>query len=149
MSFTLNRIVISAACVICLYAGSASSQACNMDSTISPGRVRIPAKINPGKKYSVAVTVTNSGTCTWETSGRIRLSIKIVRGPSGSGTQRDELTPIVELKYKVPPSRSHTFHYDIEGPNYLGRYTIEWILVTQNRPFGNEVRKTIEVVQPK
>jgi hypothetical protein len=120
-----------------------------MDATMTTSSVTIPAKINPAKEYPVRVTVENSGTCTWETSSKIRLSIKIVRGPSGSAVQRDELTPIVELKYKVEPGKSHTFNYDIKGPYYLGRYTIEWIMTMNNKPFGNEVEKTIEVVPPK
>jgi hypothetical protein len=126
-----------------------NAQSCQMDATISTSGVTIPAKINPAKEYPVRVTVENSGTCTWDTGSKIRLSIKIVRGPSGTAMQRDELTPIVELKYKIEPGKSHTFNYDIEGPYYLGRYTLEWIMTINNKPFGNEVEKQIEVVPPK
>jgi hypothetical protein len=127
----------------------ARAQSCKMDATITSSNITIPAKINPAKKYDVRVTVENSGTCTWDTTSKIRLSIKIVKGPSGAATQRDELTPIVDLKYKVLPGKSQTFNYEIEGPYYLGRYTLEWIMLLNNKPFGNEMRKDIEVVPPK
>jgi hypothetical protein len=142
-----TAVLMSFGFIIC--ALEASGQSCQMDATITTSGVTIPAKINPAKEYPVRVTVENSGTCTWETSSKIRLSIKIARGPSGSAVQRDELTPIVELKYKIEPGKSHTFNYDIEGPYYLGRYTLEWIMTMNNKPFGNEVEKTIEVVPPK
>lgn len=130
-------------------AASVNAQSCRMDARITTSGVTIPAKINPAKTYPVRVTVENSGTCTWDTGSKIRLSIKIVRGPSGTAMQRDELTPIVELKYKIEPGKNHTFNYEIEGPYYLGRYTLEWIMTLNNKAFGNEVEKIIEVVPPK
>lgn len=125
------------------------AQTCKMDADIRPGSITIPAKINPAKEYTVRVVVENSGTCSWETGSRIRLSVRIVRGPSGSPVQRDELTPILELKSKVEPGRSITFQYEIEGPYYLGRYTLRWVMTMSNKDFGTEAEKTIEVVAPK
>lgn len=151
MKGTINRIATSILIGFgaLLAAAAANAQSCQMDATITTSGVTIPAKINPAKEYPVRVTVENSGTCSWDAGSKIRLSIKIVRGPSGTAMQRDELTPIVELKYKIDPGKSHTFNYDIEGPYYLGRYTLEWIMTINNKPFGNEVEKQIEVVPPK
>jgi hypothetical protein len=151
MKRAIKNLSISAIliCGIMLAGFEANAQSCTMDATITTSGVSIPTKIYPAKEYPVRVTVENSGTCTWETSSKIRLSIKIARGPSGSAMQRDELTPIVELKYKVEPGKSHTFNYEIEGPYYLGQYTLEWIMTINNKEFGNEVSKNIEVVAPK
>lgn len=143
-----GKLVIFACGMIFSMFGWANAQSCKMDATLTPSGINIPKKIVPAKEYQVDVTVKNSGTCTWEPSSKIRLSIKIVRGPSGSAVQRDELTPIVELKYKVEPGKSQPFHYTIEGPYYLGSYTLEWVMVVNNKPFGNEEKKIIEVVAP-
>lgn len=132
-----------------LAATETNAQSCKMDADIRPSGITIPAKINPAREYTVRVVVENSGTCSWETGSRIRLSVRIVRGPSGSPTQRDELTPILELKNKVEPGRSITFQYEIEGPYYLGRYTLQWVMTIANKDFGMEAEKTIEVVAPK
>ncbi len=150
MKKVLNKgqLLIFAVGLIFSIFGAAHAQTCEMDATISPSGIRIPTKIIPAKEYDVDVTVKNSGTCTWGRSSKIRLSIKIVRGPSGSAAQRDELTPIVELKDQVEPGESQRFNYEIEGPYYLGSYTLEWIMVVNNKPFGNEVKKVIEVVAP-
>jgi hypothetical protein len=151
MKNLISRIVMAGAVAggLLLTAAGASAQSCHMDATLTTSSVTIPAKINPAKEYTVRVVVENSGTCTWETGSKIRLSIKIVRGPSGSAVQRDELTPIVDLKYKIEPGKSNTFQYEIEGPYYLGRYTLQWVMTINNKAFGNDVEKIIEVVPPK
>lgn len=125
------------------------AQSCEMDAQIRPSDVSIPNQIVVNKTYRVQVTVVNNGTCNWETSSGIRLSIKILRGPSGSAAQRDELTPIVELKYKIKPNQRHEFEYEITGPYYLGNYTLEWKMVQHNKPFGDVVTRQITVVPPK
>jgi hypothetical protein len=142
----INMSIVFAVGLMFSMSSSADAQTCAMDATLTSSGINIPAKIVQAKEYQIDVTVKNSGTCAWEPSSRIRLSIKIVRGPSGSAMQRDELTPIVELKYKVQPGKTHSFHYTIEGPAYPGNYTLEWIMVMNNKPFGNEIRKSIEGV---
>lgn len=145
-SFTNGKFVIFAIGLIFSIFSSADGQTCEMDAALTPSGINIPNKLVQAKEYQVDVTVKNSGTCAWEPSSKIRLSIKIVRGPSGSAMQRDELTPIVELKYKVEPGKPHSFHYTVEGPAYPGPYTLEWVMVMNNKPFGNEERKSIEAV---
>ncbi|MEW6126899.1 MAG: NBR1-Ig-like domain-containing protein [Acidobacteriota bacterium] len=126
-----------------------NAQSCEMDAQMRPSDVVIPSQIVVNKTYRVRVTVVNNGSCNWDTSSGIRLSIKILRGPSGSSAQRDELTPIVDLKYKIKPGDRHEFEYEITGPYYLGNYTLEWKMVKQNKWFGDAVTKPITVVPPK
>lgn len=147
----MRKFILFGSALVFIFVGtfSAAGQTCEMDATIGSSGVDIPDRIVPARKYNVRVSVENSGTCAWETSSRVRLSIKIVRGPSGSSMQRDELTPIVELKQKVPPGKSNVFYYEIEGPYYLGNYTLEWIMTVNNKPFGSEARRTIEVAAPR
>jgi hypothetical protein len=135
--------------LIFLLSEPARGQTCDMDAQIRPSDVVIPSQIVVNKTYRVRVTVVNNGTCNWDTSSGIRLSIKILRGPSSSATERDELTPIVDLKYKIKPNDRHEFEYEITGPYYLGNYTLEWKMVRQNKWFGDAVTKQITVVPPK
>jgi hypothetical protein len=140
-----------------LFAASAvDAQSCSMDATIKPADIYIRGasgsnpEINPGKTYDVSVRVTNSGTCTWTSTGKIILVAKIVRGPSGSKLQRDELTPdIPPMKGKVEPGKPYVFYYKIEAPYYLGAYKLEWIMTTSGKEFGSEAQKDIRVVPPK
>ena len=114
------------------------------DAEIRTSNVDIPTRMEAGKKYRVRVTVKNNGTIKWE-GHPFALSSRIYRGPSGSATQRDELTPLVDLKGAVDTNGSHTFEYYVEAPNYAGTYELEWSMMRGSTKFGDKVRRTITV----
>ena len=124
----------------------AVSQTLRDDAQMRSSDVDIPNVIQVGRTYRVRVGVKNSGTTTWQ-ARKYFLRVKIVRGPSGSPTQREQLTPYLELKNPVAPGESHTFLYEIEGPPYLGEYRLEWVMSNGRDDFGDSVIRAIRVVE--
>lgn len=126
--------------------GPVQGQRLTDDAQLRSSDIDIPATIRTGQDYEVRVKVKNVGTTTWQPR-QYFLKIRIVRGPSGSSTQRDELAPYVELKNPVAPGEWHTFHYRIEGPSYVGTYQLEWVMSNGRDEFGDDVREQIRVIQ--
>jgi hypothetical protein len=115
-----------------------------LDAEIRTSDIRIPRTMKSGRKYSVIVKVKNTGDVKW-TGRPFMLTSKIYRGPSGSPTQRDELTPIIDLKSDVNTGAYFSFHYDVEAPNFKGDYILEWTMKKGSSAFGDKTRKTVKV----
>lgn len=116
------------------------------DAQMRSSDVDIPNRVQVGRTYRVSMKVTNNGTTTWQ-ARKYFLRVRIVRGPSGSPTQREHLTLHLELKDPVAPGESHAFSYEIEGPPYLGEYRLEWGMSNGHDDFGDRVTRTIRVVE--
>ncbi len=94
----------------------------------------------------ITVQVENTGTTDWD-SASFRLVGRIVKGPSGSPVQRDELAHD-NTKVSLEARRRDFFTYEVEGVPYLGRYEIEWCMARSNgRRFGDCMRREITVVE--
>lgn len=135
-------------CLVFILAGSANSQTCDMDSSFAPSNIDVPTKIVAGKSVRVRVNVFNSGTCMWQPR-KVQLSIKVIRKPSGSPYPLEEFKSALPLRISVNSKKGHTWYYEITGPYHLGTYTLEWTMTSGGKPFGVQVRKTIEVVAPR
>jgi hypothetical protein len=136
--------------------GLAKAQECVLDSSFAGSNVDFPTKIVVGKSARVRVNIFNSGTCTWDNIElasprkvrKIRLSIKVIRKPSGSPYPLEEFKSELPFRNSVRPEDEHTWYYEITGPSHPGRYELEWTLTHKGKEFGVQVRKTIEVVAP-
>ena len=119
---------------------------CTMDANIS-STVKFSSKpLYPNKSYKAYITVENTGTCGWGDS-EVELRVKIVRCPSGSACQRDELLPRkwdLNEDYRQP-GQSEVFIYDFEGPEYTGKFILSCQVYYQNKPFGDPITYTVEI----
>lgn len=93
----------------------------------------------------ISVQIENSGTADWD-SGNFRLVGRVVRGPSGSPVQRDELAHD-NTKVSLEARRRDYFTYVVEGTPYVGRYEIEWCMAKSNGRFGDCMQREITVVR--
>jgi len=98
-----------------------------------------------GERVRVRVNIFNSGTCLWQTRF-VKLSIRVVRKPSGSPYPLEEFKSELPLRQSVSPKEEHTWYYEVTGPAHVGSYELEWTLVSGLKAFGSSVRKTVEVV---
>ncbi len=115
------------------------------DAELRDNYVQMPARIQENKKAKVTVRVKNNGETVWSGKGKYTLKVFIVRGPSGSPAQSEDLAPYIELKDDVSPRETHYFTYEIEGPNYTGTYDIEFSMANNNKRFGETAHATIQV----
>lgn len=97
----------------------------------------------------ISVQIENTGTTDWE-SGNFRLVGRVVRGPSGSAVQREELAHD-NTKVSLEARRRDYFTYVVEGTSYLGQYEIEWCMAKSSgsrfERFGDCMERTITVVR--
>lgn len=123
-----------------------SQQECVYDGKFSASNINMPATLYPDQKDDVEITVENIGTCNWR-GNEVEMRVSIYRGPSGAKVQRDELIPSAPLYAPETGYRGTCrFLYKIEGPYYLGEYTLEFVLMYKGQKFGDLVRKTIKIV---
>lgn len=147
MIFTRKPSLFLAICLGLLMTGFASAQNCTMDSSFAPSNVDIPTRMETGQRARVRVNVFNSGTCIWFPR-KVQLSIKVVRKPSRAPYPLEEFKSELELRGSVYPEKTNTWYYEITAPMYAGRYELEWTMTNEGKPFGVQVRKTIEVNVP-
>lgn len=134
-------------CLCSLFAGFADAQTCTMDSSFAPSNIDIPTRMETGQTARARVNVFNSGTCIWQ-ERYVKLSIKVIRKPSRAPYPLEEFKSELKLTKAVYPEKTHTLYYEITAPTYAGRYELEWTMTNQDKPFGVQVRKTIEVNVP-
>ena len=146
MKVKRNTRIFFAFCLSLLFAGFASAQ-CTMESSFAPSNIDIPTRMETGQTARVRVNVHNSGTCIW--FGRdVKLEIKVIRKPTKAPYPLEEFKSELKLKNSVYPESTNTWYYEIKAPMYAGRYELEWTMTNDDRPFGVQVRKTIEVNVP-
>jgi hypothetical protein len=148
----MRRIIFTLVALITVFAvlniegTKAESKMQSYDAEIRESNIRFPRTMKPGKSYNVSVKVRNNGDVRW--SGReFSLRSRIYRGPSGSPTQRDELTPEIDLTSVVETNEYYTFDYKVVAPNYQGQYILEFHMVRGSRHFGDTTRVTTRVAE--
>lgn len=120
---------------------------CTYEGNISSSIRASDSKLYEGKKYKATVRVENTGTCTWG-SREVELRAKILRCPSGSACNRPELIPSNAMLTDRDIIRGYTFEfdYDFTCPTWIGKFTIQFQLYYQNKPFGDPIPFYIEVL---
>ncbi len=123
---------------------------CTMDANISSSVRFSSSSFYPGKAYKAYVRVTNQGSCIWG-SKEVELRVKVVRCPSGSACQRDEFIPPKWDTNEgfVDPRESTEFIYDWSGPAYTGKFNIQYQMYFDNKPIGDPIITTIEILPGK
>ena len=85
--------------------------------------VIVPTSMQSGNKYTVFVTVKNTGIATWKNNGDWRL---------GSQNSQDNLTwglGRVQTNTTVYPGQTHQYQFEIIAPSNIGNYNFQWQMV--------------------
>jgi hypothetical protein len=92
-----------------------------------PNSGGIPAQMKAGSSTSIEVTLRNTGTRSWSSTGEspVRLLIRWVRADSGIRYR----WAIKWLRETVEPGQSTKVRFDLEAPTSPGRYILTYALV--------------------
>ena len=104
----------------------------------------IPSDMNAGQSYTVAVTMKNTGTMTWNEGSMIRLGgIGDGAGDAAKfGTARIKIAP----GKSVLPGEQYTFTFTMRAPLTAGSYTPKYRMVWDGHQwFGSRVSKSVDV----
>ena len=131
------------------------NQLCTMKSNITSVKVMggTPGKITVGNKAQIAVSIANTGTCTWLYEV-VCLRTRLVHGPSGvtlNSSQKEDIAPYADIKvHRTEAGRSLDFQYDVnlelKDGMPSGTYAVSFTMVCKGKPFGEVVTEEIEVV---
>ena len=80
----------------------------------------VPGTMIAGQRYSVSVTMKNTGTSTWSAANGYGLGLNNPRDGTPWGTSRAALTA------SVAPGAQHTFTYNVTAPATPGTYNFQW-----------------------
>ena len=121
---------------------------CTLDANISSTITFNNSKLIMEKSYQAYISAENKGTCGWD-DGEIELRVKIIRCPSGSACQRDELIPSKwdTNKDYINSGQTGRFIHYFEAPAWNGKFVLQYQLYYKGKPFGDPVLKTIEILQ--
>jgi PKD repeat protein len=104
----------------------------------------IPSDMTAGQSYTVAVTMKNTGTMTWNEGSMIRLGgIGDGAGDAAKfGTARIKIAP----GKSVLPEEQYTFTFTMRAPLTAGSYTPKYRMVWEGHQwFGSRVSKSVDV----
>ncbi len=105
----------------------------------------VPATMNAGQKYTVSVTMRNTGGTTWSETAHHRLAIQI---PGDPFTHRRLLPAGVT----VAPGAQYTFSWQVTAPATAGTYTFQWRMVEELvewfGPFTPSTPVTVRIATP-
>ncbi len=90
----------------------------------------VPAAMNVGQTYPVAITFTNTGNTTWTTGASYRLASQSPAGNTNWG-----LTTVA-LPASIAPGGTVTFPFIVTAPAIPGSYDFQWQLQHTNTYFG-------------
>lgn len=125
--------------------GTSALASAPLDAQFSRSSIKIPSTMKAGQSYDVTIKVKNVGDIKWQ--GRnIRMKSKIKRGPSGAPTQREELTPEVNLSATVNTGQTWDCRFKVQASKWTGRYTLQYSMADGRNEFGDKVDMDVEVV---
>ncbi len=104
----------------------------------------VPTAMNAGHKYSVTVTMRNSGTRTWTAADMHRLGTQNPQDNNTWGLTR------MNVPASVSPGSSVTFNYTVTAPSTSGTYNFQWRMVQDGVAwFGDSTPNVaVTVAQP-
>lgn len=82
----------------------------------------VPTSMTTGESYVVSVTMRNTGSNTWTSSGKYRLGSQNPQNTTRWGLGRANLPAGVT----VPYGASHTFTFTVSAPSSPGNYNFQW-----------------------
>lgn len=104
---------------------------------------KIPSELTPGQKYTVSITIVNTGTNLW--SKVLNYSLKPYNHSDAMTAANTWGVSRVELPHDVNPSDKVTFQFDIIAPSASNQYGLQWAMTKDNNFFGEYTNNTINV----
>ena len=105
----------------------------------------IPSSMNAGQKYSVSVTMKNTGSMTWNETSQIRFG--------GVGDTKGDAAKFSPIRIQIPagtsilPGEKYTSTFTMTAPAKPGAYRPEYQMVWSGHYwFGARASRTLEVV---
>jgi hypothetical protein len=86
----------------------------------------VPPAMEPGKKYSITVTLTNNGTLPWNDASLYRLGSQNPGDTVRWGVSRVVLPSSMTV---VRPGQNHTFSFTVTAPTTPATYAMQWRMV--------------------
>jgi glucose/arabinose dehydrogenase len=109
-----------------------------------------PTKWNVSQTYSYPITLTNTGTETWLTTGTNPVHLGVYFGDSNDAPGTWSVEPLrYNLPFNVMPGQSVTINITVPAPTNLGNYTLRHRLVKEHVSwFTTQAKTAVSVVQP-
>ena len=92
----------------------------------------VPSTMTAGEKATVTVTMKNTGTTTWTTTGGYQLGSARAHDNTTWGLSR------VALSSSVLPNASHGFSFTITAPSKAKSYKTKWQMIVGSTWFGKK-----------
>ncbi len=100
--------------------------------------------MNAGQKYTVSITMKNTGTMAWNEASMIRLGA--VGDASGDAYEFGPGRIKIPAGTSVLPGAEYTFTFTMTAPATAGYYTPKYRMVWEGQKwFGSRASKSIEV----
>lgn len=85
----------------------------------------VSATMYSGEKYTVSVTMRNSGTSTWTAANQYRLGSQNPMDNQTWGLGR------VDVAASVAPGQTYTFTFTVTAPQKIGTYNFQWKMLRE------------------
>ena len=99
----------------------------------------IPSSMVQGESYNVSITLNNTGTTTWSSSGGF-----VLLGSSDAGlfgTAKVNMSPVIT----VLPGQKYVWNLTLKTPLTTGNYTVVYRMAKGNTTFGDALSQKITV----
>ena len=105
------------------------------------GQSGVPATARPGDRFTVHVTMANTGSETWSTSDRYALGFVAAGDTTTWGTDR------IAVPREVSPGDTVSFDLPLVAPATPGSSSLVWRMVRGNRDWFGETtpKQTLQV----
>lgn len=87
----------------------------------------VPTSMTPGQSANVSVTMQNSGTTTWTSSGAYKLGSQNPQNNVTWGGSR----VLLPAGTTVAPGSNYTFNFTIVAPSTAGNYNFQWQMLRE------------------
>ncbi len=116
----------------------------NQAAEIHEGDIKYsPNPVQPGKKFSVSVLVTDTGDVPFKVYNPT-LKMSVVKKPSGSNSACIE--KVFNTRFFKPDGKKWTFEQSLVAPTQEGAYAIRWQMCDGSTTIGDSAQKTLNVV---
>lgn len=94
----------------------------------------VPLSMYAGERYSVSLTVKNTGDITWQPSpGQAQPGMVLVEQPEGSKVWRSDGR--VQLSKAVAPGEQYTFTFEVLAPAVAKQYPFQWRMSDESKEY--------------
>ncbi len=101
----------------------------------------VPNAMIAGETYVVSVTMKNTGTTTWTTSGEYKLGSQNPQDNRIWGFGRVEL----KQNENIPPGQTKTFTFSVTAPANPGNYNFQWKMLREHVEWFGDYTPNVKV----